>query len=127
MEDNVDAGELIRGLVDVRGRLDKIRKGTEGRGRLVGVVLGEETSKEEEEEEEEGAKKVKDKTDDVPGKPTVRNFVEMDRRVGELEKLVGSSSTSLDEVFKLLIVCTMAESDDHFHDRHLLCHHPFFR
>ncbi|KAJ7287720.1 Dynamitin-domain-containing protein [Mycena rebaudengoi] len=66
-EDTVDPGELIRGLVDVRGRLDKIRKDKEGRGRL------------------------------EAGKPNVRSIVEMDRRVGELEKLVGSSTAALDE------------------------------
>jgi nuclear migration protein JNM1 len=38
-EENVDPGELIRGLVDVRTRLDKIRKVKEGRARLVGAVL----------------------------------------------------------------------------------------
>ena len=30
-EEHVDPGELIRGLVDVRTRLDKIKKGKEGR------------------------------------------------------------------------------------------------
>src|SRR5258708_4155814 len=33
-EESVDPGELIKGLVDVRGRLDKIRKDKEGRGKL---------------------------------------------------------------------------------------------
>ncbi|KAJ7925158.1 hypothetical protein B0H13DRAFT_2229654 [Mycena leptocephala] len=80
-EDSVDPGELIRGLVDVRGRLDKIRKGKEGRGRLVGVILGQDDEKEPDTKPKSGA-----------ASPNVRSIVEMDRRVGELEKLVGSSS-----------------------------------
>jgi nuclear migration protein JNM1 len=98
----VDPGELIRGLVDVRGRLEKISKGKEGRGRLVNVVLGNEEVEHREDwrkidgvqKDGEGKKKDHDK-----GKiADVRSVVEMDRRVGELEKLVGSSSTALDEV-----------------------------
>ncbi|KAJ7470854.1 hypothetical protein FB451DRAFT_1351880 [Mycena latifolia] len=57
-EDPVDPGELIRGLVDARSRLDKIRRGRKA---------GEDC------------------------------IVEMDRRVGELEKLVGSRTAALDE------------------------------
>jgi nuclear migration protein JNM1 len=107
-EDNVDPGELIRGLVDVRGRLEKISKGKEGRGRLVNVVLGNGEIEVQEDgkkwsdgvqKEEEGGKSGDGKKDQEKGKaPDVRSVVEMDRRVGELEKLVGSSSTTLDEV-----------------------------
>lgn len=102
-EENVDPGELIRGLVDVRGRLDKISKGKEGRGRLVSAVLGngqtelrEDSKKKVDGPFKEGGegKKGSEKGD----LPDVRTVVEMDRRVGELEKLVGSSSTALDEV-----------------------------
>jgi nuclear migration protein JNM1 len=99
-EDSVDPGELIRGLVDVRGRLDKIRKGTEGRGRLVGVILGQDDEKEPDTKPKSGAASVTDEN----GKPNVRSIVEMDRRVGELEKLVGSSTAPLDEVCMLLAV-----------------------
>lgn len=100
-EDNVDPGELIRGLVDVRGRLDKIRKGKEGKGRLVGVVLGDDNSdvigdQEEEEEREKG--KATGKEDKEGGKVEVKSIVDMDKRVGQLEKLVGSSNVMLDEV-----------------------------
>lgn len=96
-DDNVDPGELIRGLVDVRGRLEKISRGKEGRGRLVNAVLGSDNVGLQENEKgvqkETGAKK-SEKGDG----PDVRSVIEMDRRVGELEKLVGSSSTALDEV-----------------------------
>ncbi|KAJ7209529.1 Dynamitin-domain-containing protein [Mycena pura] len=88
-EDSVDPGELIRGLVDVRGRLDKIRKGNEGRGRLVGVILGHDDKKETPTKSTVASASTE--------KPNVRSIVEMDRRVGELEKLVGSSTAALDE------------------------------
>ncbi|KAJ6565719.1 Dynamitin-domain-containing protein [Mycena sp. CBHHK59/15] len=91
-EDSVDPGELIRGLVDVRGRLEKIRKGKEGRGRLVGVILGQDGEREPDPKHHKSSA-----TTDEPGKPNVRSIVEMDRRVGELEKLVGSSTAALDE------------------------------
>lgn len=93
-EDNVDPGELIRGLVDVRSRLDRIRKGKEGRGKLVSVVLADDSP---------GAS-----ADSLPtphatkGAPPqaseVQSLAQLDQRVGELEKLVGASTMSLDEV-----------------------------
>ena len=93
----MDPGELIRGLVDVKSRLEKINKGKEGRGRLVNVVLGN---------GEVSQKAVKTQNDDEEGErlsdkrdsSDVRSIVEMDRRVAELEKLVGSSTAALDEV-----------------------------
>ncbi|KAJ7072476.1 Dynamitin-domain-containing protein [Mycena amicta] len=89
-DDVVDPGELIRGLVDVRSRLDKIRKGKEGRGKLVGAILGQDVPREF--DRKDGAAPPGE-----PEKPTVRTIVEMDRRVGELEKLVGSSTATIDE------------------------------
>ncbi|KAK0241926.1 Dynamitin-domain-containing protein [Armillaria nabsnona] len=90
-----DPGELIRGIVDVRDRLEHMRKGKEGRGRLVGVVL-----------EDHGSKEIQDKDTDIDEKdgsekrPSL-GLVEMDERVGQLEKLVGSSTTTLDELSPL--------------------------
>lgn len=97
-ESNVDPGELIKGLVDVRARLDKVSQ-KEGRSRLVQEVLSHGNKKEipnTVEVKEEGATtKVKDGDQAKDG---VKELAEMDRRVGEVEKLIGSSSTSLDEV-----------------------------
>ena len=96
-EENVDPGELIRGLVDVRARLEKINKEKEGRGRLVNIVLGNGDVAEEAartQKDDKGGRKLSDKDDSSD----VRSVVEMDRRVAELEKLVGSSTTALDEV-----------------------------
>ena len=102
-----DPGELIRGMVDVKSRLDKISKVKEGKGKLVSVVLGEDSA-DEQDSAGEALKHSKDAgkrapSDQVPpstgtGAPDVKDIVDMDRRVGELEKLVGSSSTALDEV-----------------------------
>lgn len=98
-EDSVDPGELIRGLVDVRGRLEKISKGKEGRGRLVNVVMGQgdidTKSSDPIAREETGVEKPEHENGSAPD---ARAVIEMDRRVGELEKLVGSSNTALDEV-----------------------------
>ena len=97
-EENVDPGELIRGLVDVRTRLNKIRKVKEGRARLVGAVLeGDSLPR------NQGNKKLEDdKTTDIDDKlhlnSEMQNMVSIDRRVRELEAVIGSSNMSLDEV-----------------------------
>jgi nuclear migration protein JNM1 len=99
-EENVDPGELIRGLVDVRTRLDKIRKVKEGRARLVDAVLeGDSLPK------DQGNKKLeedKDKATDIDDKlnlnSEMQTIVSIDRRVRELETIIGSSNMSLDEV-----------------------------
>jgi nuclear migration protein JNM1 len=95
--EGVDAGEMIRGLVDVRRRLEKVRMGREGRGRLVGVVLGDGGREDGEEDVEQPSADDKAKESKVQGVPEVRGIAEMDKRVGELEKLVGSVGATLDE------------------------------
>ncbi|KAI0708177.1 hypothetical protein C8T65DRAFT_576363 [Cerioporus squamosus] len=116
-----DPGELIRGMVDVKRRIEKISKAREGRGRLVSVVLGESDAEGEDKDvvivaEPTPKKKAAEAGDAKEGEkekmsehahpakpktPEVRDIAEMDRRVGELEKLVGSSSTALDELSPL--------------------------
>ena len=98
----VDPGELIRGMVDVKGRLQKISKAKQGRGKLVSVVLGEEIHNQR--AVAPGKDSTKDKNVDEAGEKAhpaklsdVKDIAEMDRRVGELEKIVGSSNTALDE------------------------------
>ncbi|KAH7915186.1 Dynamitin-domain-containing protein [Hygrophoropsis aurantiaca] len=104
----VDPGEMIRGLVDVRSRLEKVRKGREGRGKLVGVVTGEGDANNGEEHTEhieegdmDGKDTINGNVKGKPGAPDVRTVIEMDKRVGELEKLVGSVSATLDEATPL--------------------------
>jgi hypothetical protein len=96
--EGVDAGEMIRGLVDVRRRLEKVRMGREGRGRLVGVVLGDGGREDGEEDVKQPSADDKARESKVQGLPEVRGVAEMDKRVGELEKLVGSVGATLDEV-----------------------------
>ena len=101
-----DAGELLKGLVDVRGRLAHIRAQREGRGRLVGVVTGDGTKeaarnappavREDTQEEDSDEDEDETKETDRSGVPA-RSIAEMDRRVGQLEELIGSASTTLDE------------------------------
>lgn len=93
----MDPGELIRGLVDVRTRLDRIKKGKEGRAKLVGAVLESGVTSKIGKTEETSAI-VKDNEEALPHKSEMQTMVDIDRRMGELENLVGSSSTSLDEV-----------------------------
>jgi len=85
-----DFGELIRGVVDVKGRLEKIKKDKEGRGKLVGVILGDNAKAKEEETQVSAEPKTE-------AKANFQDLAEMDRRVGDLEKLVGSSASTLDE------------------------------
>ena len=95
-EENVDPGELIRGLVDVRTRLDKIKKGKEGRARLVNVVL--ESDGPSKSTESIPTSKSQGSSPADPAKSETQTMVDLDHRVGDLENVVGSSSTTLDEV-----------------------------
>lgn len=103
-EENVDPGELIRGLVDVRGRLEKIRKGKEGRGKLVGIVLGQGQGQGHgpdnvpEKDAERVEKPEGSQTKNTETKPSKQSLIDVDKRVGELEKLVGSFNAAFDEV-----------------------------
>jgi nuclear migration protein JNM1 len=96
-EGNVDPGELIKELFDVRGRLEKIRKGHEGRGRLIGAVLGNDVREPSLAREEEVQGELEEARKGLEASKT-RNLIELDKRVGGLEKLIGSSSAALDEV-----------------------------
>ncbi|PPQ99706.1 hypothetical protein CVT24_009689 [Panaeolus cyanescens] len=94
-EENVDTGELFRGVVDVRSRLDKIRKGKEGRAKLVETVL--ETKVPSNPESSEKRVEPPPPTNAEPSKTELHTMVDLDSRLGALENLVGSSSTALDE------------------------------
>jgi nuclear migration protein JNM1 len=93
-DSGIDPGELLRGLVDVRGRLEKINGTKTGRGRLVTAVI------------DGGRPGLPDAhpTESTPaGKGAERrvdpqDLAELDERVGELESVIGSSTASLDEV-----------------------------
>lgn len=93
-DSGTDPGELLRGLVDVRGRLEKINGTKTGRGKLVNAVI------------DGGRPGLPDAspTDSTSvGKGAERqvspqDLAELDERVGELESAIGSSTASLDEV-----------------------------
>lgn len=108
----IDPGELMRGLVDVRGRLEKVKKGREGRGRLVGVLSGDHEKLDAEVAQLKNelsrtrsvdAKAGEGKKSDVKEEDEKSDLAELDRRVGELENLIGSSSIALDEVSAIFL------------------------
>jgi hypothetical protein len=126
---DVDAGSLIRGLIDVKGRLEKIRDGREGRGRLVSLIMTDENDhaiREEATQDKAGlngdspsqdtkgssAGKKSDMPHEDGSNPETRSIIEMDKRVGELEKLVGSSGTFLDEVRIILHLKDISWTND---------------
>ncbi len=117
-EKDVDPGELVKRMVSAKRRLDKISKVKEGRGKLVSVILGEVEPAEEDEDPEQLKKasddnEEKEDEDVKTSKGEVKDITEMDRRVGELEKIVGSSSATLDEV-NLDILITLVHQSAHY-------------
>ncbi len=99
-EGQVEPGDLIRNVVDAKARLDKISKFKDGRGKLVNVVMHESDAEKENraEKEDDNDASTEGRGDEVKGRGDVRDIAEMDKRVGELEKIIGSSNTALDEV-----------------------------
>jgi len=100
-QSNVDPGELLKGLVDVKARLGKFSVGHQGRVRLVQGVLQDPPPVDHDEETvpEKNGDVSKDAKEPHKSLETAKDVADIDRRIGELEKLVGSASTSLDEVF----------------------------
>jgi nuclear migration protein JNM1 len=93
-DSGIDPGELLRGLVDVRGRLEKINVTKTGRGKLVNAVI---------DGERPGLPDANATDSTSVGKKAEKqvdpqDLAELDERVGELESVIGSSTTSLDEV-----------------------------
>jgi nuclear migration protein JNM1 len=82
--------------------LDKIKKGKEGRARLVNVVLDGDIAAKEVTITKAPPLPMESKIllseQDTSAKSEMQVMVEIDQRVGELERIVGSSSTELDEV-----------------------------
>lgn len=94
LDGEVDPGEMLRGLANVRLRLGKLQERKEGRTRLMRVLLEDENAPQSSEILPEG---------DISyppagGKAAQLDIVDVDRRIGQLESLLGSSSVSLDEV-----------------------------
>ncbi|KAJ4494088.1 Dynamitin-domain-containing protein [Lentinula edodes] len=95
---DANPGELLRGLVDVRGRLNQISRSTEGRGKLVKSILSQQQLGSIRLSKGEEPTSIENETQ-VAG--DIHNLVEMDRRVVELERLLGTSTTAVDETSPL--------------------------
>lgn len=101
---HVDSGDLIKEMVDVKARLENINKLKEtrtGREKLVSAVIqgvGERTSTGTQQEGDAALEKeVKEEHSSM--QMEVKDIAEMDRRLGELERAVGSTTTAADEVY----------------------------
>jgi nuclear migration protein JNM1 len=100
-ESHVDPGDLLKGLVDVKARLGKFSAGQQGRVRLVQGVLQDPppvVHSTETAPENNGGDENMEAKESSKSLETAKSVADMDRRIGEIEKLVGSASTSLDEV-----------------------------
>lgn len=101
-QNQVDPGQLLKGLVDVKARLAKYSASHEGRVRLVQDVLQDPPPVDQATEtvpEKNGSGVSKEAKEPHKSLETAKDVADIDRRIGELERLVGSASTSLDEVF----------------------------
>jgi nuclear migration protein JNM1 len=103
-QSHIDPGDLLKGLVDVKARLAKFSVGHEGRVRLVqGVLQDPPLVDHAAEAVPEKSESRVNKEGEESHKPLqgAKDIAEIDRRVGELEGLIGSASTSLDDVCPL--------------------------
>lgn len=126
---NVDPGELLKGLVDVKTRLGKFSVGHQGRVRLVQGVLQDPPPVDHDTETVSEKNGDVDKDAKGPHKSldTARGVAELDRRIGELERLVGSASTTLDEVLRsLFIIWKRGLNGDDIDYRALQCQHHYY-
>jgi nuclear migration protein JNM1 len=113
--EDINAGELMRSLIEVRMRLEKIGNRKEGRGRLVDIVTSEARS----------PQAMSPVISSVQKGPQGRDSAQLellDRRVRELENLVGSSATTLDDVcFGLFLAISNLTAIRLHQCRHLYC------
>ena len=126
---NVDPGELLKGLVDVKTRLGKFSVGHQGRVRLVQGVLQDPppVNHDTETVSEKNGDVDKDAKEPHKSLDTARGVAELDRRIGELERLVGSASTTLDEVLRsLFIIWKRGLNGDDIDYRALQCQHHYY-
>jgi hypothetical protein len=94
-----NAQDLLRGLVNVRERIEQVHLARKGRGAILVKTVDEEPPLAEKDDQAEikGEHETGESSKEVqPG--GVRDLADIDRRVGTLEELVGSASAALDEV-----------------------------
>lgn len=99
----IDPGELLRGLVDVRGRLEKINGIKTGRGKFVNAVI--DGGRVGLPDSSQTRSTPVDKRPERQVNP--QDLAELDERVGELESVIGASAASLDEVCAEFVRCCM--------------------
>lgn len=98
-EGHFGPAELIRELADVKVRLNKVGltgKKDAGRSKLVSTVLLEGTGQTETKPEHKEV--AEEQKADIKENDMVAFTTDIDRRLGALEKAIGSSTTTLDEV-----------------------------
>ncbi|KAJ3906947.1 Dynamitin-domain-containing protein [Lentinula edodes] len=98
---DANPGELLRGLVDVRGRLNQISRSTEGRGKLVKSILSQQQLGSIRLSKGEEPTPIENEMNETRVAGDIHNLLEMDRRVAELERLLGTSTTAVDETSPL--------------------------
>jgi nuclear migration protein JNM1 len=82
----------MRSLIDVRNRLEKVGSRKEGRGRLVDIVVSEPRSPPSHPPQVTSPLSKSSQSRENP------QLEQIDRRVRELENMLGSSAASLDDV-----------------------------
>jgi nuclear migration protein JNM1 len=101
-ESQVNTGELLQGLFAVKGRLEKLSSSRDPRTRLVqGILKDEDKDAQPIDAESKDKKDVSTTEPRAEIKGSAKDIAEVDRRLGELERVVGSASASLDEVSTL--------------------------
>lgn len=108
VDDQSNTGILMRELADVKARFNKLGVTAKepSRGKLVDTVLHREAFRSEglENPTASGVTKTieqfstQDEDSDSASLDMVKFTADIDRRLGTLEKIIGSSSTALDEV-----------------------------
>lgn len=94
---DADPGEMIRDLVNVRSRLERLSSRKEGRERFLELIsIQTNTVPTPALAPEEHSMKIANGRRDIDN--DMSTMAQMDKRVGELERIVGSSSKLVDEV-----------------------------
>lgn len=118
-EEELNSSELVRELSDMRTRLERVGSSSETRKKVLKGI----TPKPSHTEGVEGNARAGDNADHERKIKNVHEVSDMDRRLGDLEKVLGSSATTLDEVsFDALHAITQSIE---WHCRHSLYPHHF--
>ena len=101
----IDPGELMRGLMDVRGRLQNVNKSRDRHTKLLATATNRESAKSSSPTANRPGTSSQAVTQKSKDDRETVTLGEMDQRVAELEDLVGSSTMTVDEVRKISRTC----------------------